>query len=106
MDLIDLEIKRTEHRAAEEGICPAVVAQRALDAASGKVQLQERCVVHGAAHCSQHWSMVSPSAASSGPDAAHCSQHWSMVPPSAASSGPWCCLLLVLLHPGALTVLL
>ena len=85
MDLIDLEIKRTEHRAAEEGICPAVVAQRALDAASGKVQLQERCVVHGAAHCSQHWSMVSP---------------------SAASSGPWCCLLLVLLHPGALTVLL
>ncbi len=45
MDLIDLEIKRTEHRAAEEGIVPAVVAQKALDAASGKVTLQERCVL-------------------------------------------------------------
>jgi hypothetical protein len=42
MDLIDLEIKRTEHRAAEEGISPAMVAQKALDAANGTVQLQER----------------------------------------------------------------
>jgi len=42
MDLIELEIKRTEHRAAEEGIVPAVVAQKALDAASGKVALQDR----------------------------------------------------------------
>eukprot|EP00983_Pelagomonas_calceolata_P045944 1139938-Pelagomonas_calceolata.AAC.2 len=41
MDLIELEIKRTEHRAAEEGIVPAVVAQKALDAASGKVALQD-----------------------------------------------------------------
>lgn len=45
MDLIELEIKRTEHRAAEEGIVPAAVAQKALDAASGKVQLQDRWVV-------------------------------------------------------------
>jgi len=44
MDLIELEIKRTEHRAAEEGIVPSVVAQKALDAASGKVTLQDRCV--------------------------------------------------------------
>lgn len=42
MDLIDLEIKRTEHRAAEEGISPAMVAQKALDAATGSVQLNER----------------------------------------------------------------
>uniref|UniRef100_A0A7S0RCX9 Kinesin-associated protein n=1 Tax=Chlamydomonas leiostraca TaxID=1034604 RepID=A0A7S0RCX9_9CHLO len=42
MDLIDLEIKRTEHRAAEEGISPAMVAQKALDAASGAVQLNDR----------------------------------------------------------------
>lgn len=42
MDLIDLEIKRTEHRAAEEGISPAMVAQKALDASTGQVQLQER----------------------------------------------------------------
>ena len=28
MDLIDLEIKRTEHRAQEEGISPAMVAQK------------------------------------------------------------------------------
>ena len=42
MDLIDLEIKRTEHRAAEEGISPAMVAQKALDASTGQVQLQDR----------------------------------------------------------------
>mmetsp|Transcript_6170 Transcript_6170/g.13429 ORF Transcript_6170/g.13429 Transcript_6170/m.13429 type:complete len:806 (-) Transcript_6170:755-3172(-) len=42
MDLIDLEIKRTEHRAAEEGISPAMVAQKALDAATGAVQLHDR----------------------------------------------------------------
>lgn len=44
MDLVDLEIKRTEHRAAEEGISPSMVAQKALDAASGAVQLNDRCV--------------------------------------------------------------
>lgn len=43
MALIELEIKRTEHRAAEEGIVPAAVAQKALDAASGRVTLQDRC---------------------------------------------------------------
>lgn len=42
MDLVDLEIKRTEHRAAEEGISPSMVAQKALDAASGAVQLNDR----------------------------------------------------------------
>lgn len=42
MDLIDLEIKRTEHRAAEENISPAMVAQKALDASTGQVQLSER----------------------------------------------------------------
>lgn len=42
MDLIDLEIKRTEHRAAEEGINPSMVAQKALDAAQGTVQLNDR----------------------------------------------------------------
>jgi len=42
MDLIDLEIKRTEHRAAEEGISPAMVAQKALDASTGTVQLSDR----------------------------------------------------------------
>ncbi|KAL6765847.1 kinesin-associated protein-domain-containing protein [Haematococcus lacustris] len=42
MDLIDLEIKRTEHRAAEEGISPSMVAQKALDAAQGTVQLNDR----------------------------------------------------------------
>jgi hypothetical protein len=42
MDLIDLEIKRTDHRASEEGISPAMVAQKALDASTGQVQLQER----------------------------------------------------------------
>ena len=35
MDLIDLEIKRTEHRAQEEGISPSMVAQKALDASTG-----------------------------------------------------------------------
>jgi hypothetical protein len=44
MDLIDLEIKRTEHRAAEEGISPAMVAQKALEASQGAVALNERCV--------------------------------------------------------------
>jgi hypothetical protein len=43
MDLIDLEIKRTEHRAAEEGISPSMVAQKALDAAQGTVELSDRC---------------------------------------------------------------
>ncbi|EFJ41855.1 hypothetical protein VOLCADRAFT_77409 [Volvox carteri f. nagariensis] len=42
MDLIDLEIKRTEHRAAEEGISPAMVAQKALEASQGQVTLSER----------------------------------------------------------------
>lgn len=42
MDLVDLEIKRTEHRAAEEGISPAMVAQKALEASTGQVQLHER----------------------------------------------------------------
>lgn len=43
MDLVDLEIRRTDHRAQEEGISPAMVAQKALDAATGAVQLHERC---------------------------------------------------------------
>jgi hypothetical protein len=47
MDLIDLEIKRTEHRATEEGISPAMVAQKALEASTGQVQLQERYVLGG-----------------------------------------------------------
>jgi len=51
MDLIDLEIKRTEHRAAEEGICPSAVAQKALDASSGKVVLEDRCVCICACVC-------------------------------------------------------
>ncbi|GIL78094.1 hypothetical protein Vretimale_7500 [Volvox reticuliferus] len=42
MDLVDLEIKRTEHRAAEEGISPAMVAQKALEASQGQVTLSER----------------------------------------------------------------
>ncbi|KXZ50592.1 hypothetical protein GPECTOR_16g767 [Gonium pectorale] len=42
MDLIDLEIKRTEHRAAEEGISPAMVAQKALEASQGQVTLSDR----------------------------------------------------------------
>lgn len=42
MDLVDLEIRRTEHRANEEGISPAMVAQKALDASTGAVQLQDR----------------------------------------------------------------
>lgn len=42
MDLIDLETKRTEHRAAEENISPAMVAQKALEASMGQVKLGER----------------------------------------------------------------
>ncbi|KAG2449627.1 hypothetical protein HYH02_005160 [Chlamydomonas schloesseri] len=42
MDLIDLEIKRTEHRASEENISPAMVAQKALEASQGQVTLSER----------------------------------------------------------------
>lgn len=42
MDLIDLEIKRTEHRASDEGISPAMVAQKALEATQGQVQLSDR----------------------------------------------------------------
>eukprot|EP00201_Polytomella_parva_P001957 CAMPEP_0175087588 /NCGR_PEP_ID=MMETSP0052_2-20121109/29914_1 /TAXON_ID=51329 ORGANISM="Polytomella parva, Strain SAG 63-3" /NCGR_SAMPLE_ID=MMETSP0052_2 /ASSEMBLY_ACC=CAM_ASM_000194 /LENGTH=860 /DNA_ID=CAMNT_0016359951 /DNA_START=75 /DNA_END=2653 /DNA_ORIENTATION=- len=42
MDLVDLEIKRTEHRVMEEGISPAMVAQKALEASQGQVQLGER----------------------------------------------------------------
>ena len=39
MDLIDLEIKRTEHRAQEEGINPSMVAQKALEASQGQVRM-------------------------------------------------------------------
>lgn len=42
MDLIDLETKRTEHRAAEENISPSMVAQKALEASVGQVKLTER----------------------------------------------------------------
>ena len=42
MDLVDLEIKRTEHRAKEEGVSPAMVAQKALEASTGQVALGDR----------------------------------------------------------------
>ncbi len=42
MDLIDLETKRTEHRAQEEGISPSMVAQKALEASQGSVTLNDR----------------------------------------------------------------
>mmetsp|Transcript_18844 Transcript_18844/g.45016 ORF Transcript_18844/g.45016 Transcript_18844/m.45016 type:complete len:791 (+) Transcript_18844:200-2572(+) len=42
MDIIDLEVKRAEHRAQEEGISPGMVAQRAMEARMGKVTLSER----------------------------------------------------------------
>ncbi len=48
MDLIDLEIKRTEHRAQEEGINPSMVAQKALEASQGQVRgLARGAVPHG-----------------------------------------------------------
>jgi hypothetical protein len=43
MDIIDLETKRTEHRAVEEGISPAMVAQKAMEASLGQVNLSDRC---------------------------------------------------------------
>jgi len=42
MDIIDLEVKRAEHRAQEEGISPGMVAQRAMEARMGKVTLSDR----------------------------------------------------------------
>ena len=42
MDLIDLEIKRSELRANDEGISPAEIAQKVMEAANGAVQLTER----------------------------------------------------------------
>ena len=42
VDIIDLEVKRADHRAKEEGISPGMVAQRAMEARMGKVKLQER----------------------------------------------------------------
>mmetsp|Transcript_8017 Transcript_8017/g.22989 ORF Transcript_8017/g.22989 Transcript_8017/m.22989 type:complete len:794 (-) Transcript_8017:446-2827(-) len=41
MDIIDLEVKRSEHRAEQDGISPDMVAQRAMESRMGKVKLSD-----------------------------------------------------------------
>lgn len=42
MDIIELEIKRTEHRSKEEGLSPSELAQKAMDAKAHITELTDR----------------------------------------------------------------
>ena len=42
IDIVDLEVKRADHRAKEDGITPGMITQKAIEARMGKIKLQDR----------------------------------------------------------------